>query len=175
MALKIQHGVFKSYTGSSTISSASELVTATISGPSDNLKRDDSYEKLTVETKVRHFPLCKPFESMVAGIVNDVLERFVLKEADRFRSILITIYTNTQNLSLICNSVLVACLDAGIPLKSMFYSVGVEELFVFDSNDAVLYSKLGMAQEQRCENLQNDLKYIKEAVSFAMKDVFDVE
>ncbi|KAM0681435.1 hypothetical protein GINT2_000637 [Glugoides intestinalis] len=175
MTLKIQHGIFKSYTGSSTISTDSELVTTTIIGPSDNLKREEDYEKLTIETKVRHFPLYKPFESMTTGIVNDVLEKFVIKEADRFRSMVITIYTNTQNLSLICNSVLIACLDAGIPLKSMFYSVGAEELFIFDNNDAILYSKLVFAHEKRVKNIQEDLKYIKEAVAYAMKDVFEVE
>ncbi|ELA41445.1 uncharacterized protein VICG_01550 [Vittaforma corneae ATCC 50505] len=174
MSFKISHGIFKNYTGSSTIFSSSELVTTTISGPSDNLKRDDCYDSLTIETKVRLFPQCRPFDSMAVGIVNKILDTFVLKEVEKFRSISISVYTNTRNLSMICNSVLIACLDGGIPLKSMFYSVGSSDLFVFSSGKIVLYHCFGYIDDEMSNKRQKELAHIKECIDFAMADVFTI-
>lgn len=175
MALKISHGVFKSFTGSCTIVSNSELVTATISGPSDNLKRDYFYDSLNIETKVRHFPQCKSFESMAVGIISQVLDTFVVKEVEKFRCIDVSVYTNTRSLSMICNSVLVACLDGGIPLKSMFYCVGSDSLFVFSPERVVLYHCFGHVDENMSNELQQKFDHIKECIHFAMADVFAIE
>lgn len=176
MGLKIAHGIFRNYTGSSTIFSNSELVTTTVFGPSDSSRRDGDFTGLTVETKVKHFPHSKPFENMAAGIVNRLLDMFVVKEAEKFRSMVVTSYTNTFSLSMLCNSVLVACLDAGVPLKAMFYCVGVNDLFVFSGGDIVAHHSFGFVDEKRSGELQRELKYVKEeCIDLAMADVFAIE
>lgn len=174
MTLKILHGIFKNYTGSATVSSNSELVSATITGPSDSLKRDWKHPTLGIDISVRHFPPCKAFENMAVAIVNKLLDTFLIKTTDAFRSIAITAYTNTFNLSMLCNSVFVACLDAGLPLSEMFYSVGSSDLFVFSTRDVVFHS-FGLVDDSRREELQAELEYVKECIHFAISDVFEIE
>lgn len=174
MSLKIHHGVFKNYTGSCSISSNMELVTTTIQGPSDSSRRDSNYDELTIEVKVKHFPDSKVFESMAVGIINRILSKFVVKGTDKLRSMTVTVYTNTNNISMICNSVLVACLDGGIPLKEMFYCAGDEDLFVFSSGNVTLYHGKGMVDEEKSNEVKKELEYIKELVEHSMKDVFSI-
>lgn len=173
--LKISHDIFKNYSGSSTVSSNSELVSTTIAGPSDTLRRDWKQSSLGIETRVRHFPPCKPFENMAVAIVNKILDIFVLKEAEQFRSITVTAYTNTFSLSMLCNSVLVACLDAGIPLREMFYCVGHDDLFVFSAETVVAYHSFGFIPDGRKAELEDELKHVKECIQHVISDVFNIE
>lgn len=174
MSLKIHHGVFKNYTGSCSISSNLELVTTTVQGPTDSTRRDSKYDELSIEIRVKHFPHLKVFESMAVGIINRILSKFVVKDSNKLRSMTVTVYTNTTNMSMICNSVLVACLDGGIPLKEMFYCAGNEELFVFSSGNVTLYHGKGMIDEEKSNEIKRELEYIKELVEHSMKDVFSI-
>lgn len=175
MSLKISRGVFKNYTGSSSIFSNSELVTTTILGPFDTLKKDDNTNELSVDIKIHHFPECKSFENMAVGIVSKILENFVLKDIEKYRAISMSIYTNTYNLSMIGNSVLIACLDCGIPLKNMFYCVGDYDLFIFSSGNIVLQHTVEPINDQKKAKLEKELQYVQECVDLAMQDAFNIE
>jgi hypothetical protein len=175
MKLEIKHGLLRSYTGSSTIISGPEMATTTISGPSDSIVRDDNYESLTTEVRVRHSSRSKMFESMIAGLVYRLLDEYVEKEAEKYRSIVVCIYSNTLNLSIICNSVLVACLDGGIPLKRMFYCAGDRDLFVYSNESIEMCHSLGAIEDSRIREILNEIRSVKESVEYGVRDMLAVE
>jgi hypothetical protein len=175
MHYKISHGLFASYTGSSSAYSNNELVTTTISGPSDTLKKIEEPIESKTEVNVHHFPECKTFENLAVGIIEKILENFVVKDIDKFRSPCISVYTNTRNLSMIGNSVLIACLDAGIPLKSMFYCAGSRNLFVFSSGNGVMYHGTGRISPNMMDEMRKESERVKESVESAMADTQTIE
>lgn len=175
MKLEIKHGLFKSYTGSSSITSGLHAATTTVSGPSDILVRDDNHESLTTDVRVRHSSRSKMFENMVAGLVNRLLDEYVEKEAEKYRSIVVSVYSNTTNLSIICNSVLVACLDGGIPLKRMFYCAGEKDLFVYSNGSIEMCHCFGLAEDSRIKEILDEVKCVKESVEYGIRDMLMVE
>lgn len=174
MKLEIQHGIFTSYTGSAVLTSNNHIATTTIYGPSDNILKDEICDTLSFEVKVRHSSNARPFESFMSGIISRILEQYIDREADRYRSFVVNVYTNAFNLSLICNSVLVACLDAGIPLKSMFYCTGVDTLLVFSGNSIDLWHAHGPVDDNMRKTAMKDLEYIKESIKYGIKDMFSL-
>lgn len=114
-------------------------------------------------------------ENMVGGLVHRLLDVYVEKEAERYRSILVGIYSNTFNLSIICNSVLVACLDGGIPLKAMFYCAGDRDLFVYSNGLIEMCHSLGAVDDARMKEVQDEMSYIQESIEYGIRDMLDVE
>lgn len=172
MALQIQHGLFKTYTGSSQLTSGTETVITTISGPPEVTFKDDSL-LLSIDVKFKHSSNIRAYDSFISGLIHKLLLNYLILDIDKYKTITVNTYTNSTDLSLICNSVLVACLDGGIPLKSTFYCYGRDSLFVIENDQVVLYSGFSDASQDEID--QAKAGYIKESIEYALKDMFEFE
>lgn len=173
--LKIEHGLFKSFTGSSRLSSDSKIAFATVNGPSNTLAREDNFGPVSIEIKCKFSLQTKQFESMCSGLISKIIDKYIVKDEMMFKTICINVYSNASDLSLICNAVNVACLDAGIAFNSMFYCVGTDPLFVFSNEIVDFYQSFGNVTDQHVEEAKRDLGYIKESIEYAFKAVFTLK
>lgn len=173
MDLKILHSSVGECIGSSTVFNSTELSTAMISETFETQVKEIEFFGMNFEVKIRHALNVRPFESFCSGLIIKILNNFVCLDAAKFRSFSITVYTNTKNLSIICNSILVAILDAGVPLRKMFSCVGDTNLYVC-SEEKIVFSHLQNIQSLMAESdIIENSKYIDEHVKYAFKDFFE--
>lgn len=168
MKLKIEKSLYKSYTGSSKLISENDVVTSVIKCPSDMYSKDLTLD-LSFDIKFKHFTNFRPFENFVVGIIEKLLKKVIVLDIDSYRNMSLSIISNTTNLGLICNSVLIACLDGGIPMKCIFYSLGNNNLHVYDNEKEIFSCVVDFTEKS---NNEKDLKYIKEAVEYGILDMF---
>lgn len=169
MVFLLEHGIYKDFTGSARLKDNEKLVVVTVSGPTDTHNKEFIDDELDVEIKFRYADTDRPLENMIHGIVSSVLDVFVLKEADIGRSISISIFSNTSNLSCILNTTLIALINAGVPLKSVFYSVGNTNLIVFSDNKIVLKHFVNSEEEL---NVDDSYRQIKESIDYSISRHF---
>lgn len=175
MPLDITHGMYRAYTGSSQLRSGEEVVITTIQGPSDALGKTENFSAMAIETRFKHSTGSRPLENLVSALVTRLLSRYVVAEMYACRSIIVSICANTTDLALICNSVTVACLDGGIPLKRMFYCVGRDDLLVFEGGEVVLCHSRGLVGEERMREARAGLAYVKESIEYGIRDMYEFE
>lgn len=138
MTFQISHGFSTSATGSSKLVSGDETVICTVSGPSEILSKTESYDKLVIEVKFKHFCNSKPHEAFISDIMSRLASRMIICEVDKGKRIMINLYSNTLNLSYIFNSMMAGIIDAGMPLHTFMYSTGDEKnLFVFSEGELI--------------------------------------
>lgn len=170
----IVHGLFKNHTGSSILSSSQKYVCSTIDGPYDTSTKEDDFESLNIEIKCKVFTSSKDFENLCCGLVNRILNRYLVKDSLLFKSIEISIYSNTTDLYLICNAVIITCLDAGIPLSDMIYCVGDKNLFVFRNDVIDFCHSYGPISVEEINEAKNSKNYIENNIKDAFRDVFNI-
>lgn len=171
----IEHGMLESYTGSSTIKNDDEIVSCTIKGPQDILLKEEESNELHIEIKVRSSLGLESSENSIESLISKLLTHYLYKKADNHRYIIFNIYYNTDNLSMIANSVLIACIDGGIPLKSMFYCVGSTSLYVFSNNQLELvHSDVG-TDNNTLTSIYDEYALIKEKIDFSIRDMFKLD
>lgn len=120
MRVAISHGCCKSATGSARTVSGQETVLVTVHGPSDGPNKTDDNPVLNVDVRVRIAAAPRASENFVAGLLSAVLRRYVILETDPFKTLTVSVYSNTADMSVICNTALVACIDGGVPLHRLF-------------------------------------------------------
>lgn len=172
MALDIKHGIYRSYTGSSQMKSGPEIAIAVIQGPSDAPSKMETHSALYIETRFKHSSGSRVHDALISLIVNKILAKYVVTDIDRNGMLAVSVYSNTMNLSLICNCVLVACLDGGIPLKNMFYCTGTDSLYVVEDGEVALCHSLGMVTEEHMALAKKEAAYIKESIEYGLRDMF---
>lgn len=175
MALEIKHGMHRSCTGSSQLRSGSEVATTFIQGPSDTLSRAEAHSELCIEVRFRHSAGSRPHDNLVSAIIERILARYVIRSIDCGRTMVVGVCSNSTNLSLICNSVLVACLDGGIPLREMFYCTGTDSLCVVEGGEVVMRHGAGAMTEGQADQARREAVYIKESVEYGLRDMLVFE
>lgn len=175
MQPKILHGLYKTYTGSSELRSSEEIVICTIQGPSYTLTKADNFDNLTIETKFKHSQGSKPHEAFVSEMINKLLLSIILTEIDQTKSIIVNIYSNTYNLSMICNSAIIACIDGGIPLKTMPFCIGKENMIVLDGDRIILEHFTTQTCEDERKELLTEASSVKENILHALKDMLEFD
>lgn len=176
MHFTLEHGMFKTFTGSGVIKDREKYAMATISGPLDVKIKEDFFKKMEIEVRIRHMKKVRSFENMTSALLENILDRYICREVEKYRSIIISVYTNTTDLSYITNSVLIACIDGGIPLKTMFYSFGEENLFVFSNKilDLKHITNFEILKADEVKAVKN-FNYLVESVEYAFKNFFIYE
>ncbi len=171
MKLKIEKSIYKSYTGSSRLISGDSVVITTIMSPCDTHLKDIVPE-ISFEIKFKHYSGSRPFENFIVNIISKILKKFIVLDMDQYKCMSVFVMSNTTNLSLICNSVLIACLDGGIPMKSIFYSIGTNNLYIYDTEKEIMSIIVDLKENL---NKEKNLAYIKEAVEYGIRDMFQFD
>ena len=173
MGVRISHGISRSCTGSAKAVSDTNVVYATVQGPAEGLAGPNSGPALELEVKVKHASGDPTLEQSIAGILHKLLLRYLAVDAEHFTSLLVHVIANTTDMGLICNTLLVACLDGGIPLRRMFFAWGNDDAFAIMEDGKVSYSHgLTSAVEGIVQEGIAKFQYIREVVLHAIKDMY---
>lgn len=170
----IAHSIFKSHTGSSILTTGTKYVCATVDGSFDSSTKEDEFESLNLEVKCKVFTNTKHFENMCSGLIDRILNRYLVKDSLIFKTIQITLYCNTSDLYLICNAAIIGCLDAGIPLSDMIYCVGSKNMFVFRNDVIDFCHSIGIVSAKEINEAKDNKIYIENNIKDAFKDVFSI-
>ncbi|KAI5172473.1 hypothetical protein PAEPH01_1749 [Pancytospora epiphaga] len=173
MSLEIKHSLYKACGGSARLISGNKVAIAILHNLIDNSSKTDEYNELSLDIKVRCATSSKADDLFIALFISRIANLYILTSLDKGRTLSLHICTNTLDLSLICNTVLVACMDAGIPLSMPFFSVGdSSKLLIFENRKLFPIFILGDSTGEDHDVLVSEAEYIREAVTHALRDMF---
>ncbi len=176
---EISLGLVKNSTGSCSIKCGNKAVFVTVNGPEESDMRDDTYdayesEDIDLSIKCKLCPnissSSKIFENLCIELINKILKKYLIKDQNLlFKTISVSIYSNTENLSMICNAVLISLIHAGIPIFDMFYCVGTLPFFVFSNDQIDLCHHNGAIIQDQINDAKIELKRVKMAIRTALE------
>lgn len=171
MAMSVSHGMFKSQIGSSRIVLNNEVVFVVVPEMNEKHIRESDQSGLSISVEFHSSTTTRNDELFISYLIKSVLNEYLIKEIDEYRQIRFEITANTTRMSIIGNAVLVACLDAGLPLRRMFYCVGDNNFYIVDINGIKAYY-INKENEIKEENeIKREIEYIKESIEYAMQDM----
>jgi len=198
--MEITHGLFKSHTGSSQITLGDSIAIVTIQGPYEAAGRMDGSPRLSIDLRLHNAMKTDEYEAHFSDVFSKILEQYVVVDMDPYKCLEVHIYTNTSDLCLICNGLLVACIDGGIPLRQMFYGIradcnhdcdhklesGIESSESSGSNGLLVYAGNGeLEMHHRCCEKSNssaedslvlsEIQKTKERVMHGIRDMLSFQ
>ncbi|KAK1351166.1 putative exoribonuclease [Hamiltosporidium tvaerminnensis] len=183
--IKCNVGVLKDVLGSSMFSFKGTVVYCAVLHMSEPPLRHEDDEKAYVEVKCKtssHFH-SKELERYISNYINKIIHKFCILEADKFKMMQINIFISEKYSNILCcaiNSCLLALLDAGIPLRKMFYAVSTcqyeEEAIVFEKEKEsfihIFSHAFGKISADAIQKAKKDLEILEEYILFSLRDKF---
>lgn len=171
-------------TGSSRFSCDGTTVFCTIQGPSSGIAKQEEPNRVILDVRWRDPILIngRMYDRYFSGIMERILLRYIVPELDAYKTVQINfnVVGEIRN-TLFCatNAALLALVDGGIPLISMFYATSTfshpEEVFVFDEGGNFIEHSFGDASELDLESAKDLLEYVKESLKYALKAKFSLD
>jgi exosome complex component RRP46 len=183
LGIRAETGTIPGCTGSSRFECRGTTVFCVVHGPAENAQRQEEPENATLEVRWKDQTLvnAKAYEKYFSGVVEKVLRRFVILELDVYKTIQVSLSIAGQDRkALFCaiNAAVLALVDAGIPLCSMFYSsssfLSEEEAFVFDEEGVVYGHAFGEITEENISAARSHIDYVRESIRYGLRGVLDV-
>lgn len=168
-------------TGSSRFCCDGTTVICMVRGPSDSLSKQEDPDRAVLEIRWRDPVLVngRLYDRYFSGIMEKILLKYMMVEMDCYKTIQISfnIAGEARN-TLFCavNAALLALVDAGMPIRSMFYATSSfseeEEVFVFGDDGTSASHAFGPISDSSSKNAKDMLAYIKESQQHSLKSKF---
>ncbi|KAH9411518.1 putative 3'exoribonuclease [Ordospora pajunii] len=171
-------------TGSSRFSCDGTTVFCVVHGPLDSVHRNSDPLKAALDVRWKDSVVIngRIYDKYFSSVMTSILSKYVILELDGGKTIQLALNAagSTRN-TLFCavNAALLALVDSGIPLRTMFYassSFGYEEeVFVFDADGKISFGhSFGPIEDSSIKNASSLLGYVKDAQRFALKPKFSL-
>lgn len=168
-------------TGSSRFSYAGTTVLCTIQGPFESMAKQEDSDEVVLDVRWRDPTLVngRMYDRYFSKAMERILHKNILTRLDSYKTIQISfnVVGEARN-TLFCavNAALLALVDGGIPLRSMFYASSSfchdEEVFVFDDGGVAFRHSFGDISGMSLEKSKALLEYVKEAQKYALRSKF---
>lgn len=180
--LNCKTAIVSQSTGSAVFSLNATSVYCTIQGPQECPYRfeDPSSVYFDIRWRESTHSNSKATDAYFSNIIHEIIKKFVILEIDAYKLVKLSFYiveNEDKRCTLFCavNACLAAMLDAGIPLKHMFYASSSftceEEVVVFDAVEKYqkryfhCFGELTHEMEEiALNNLFKVEKYVKSAI-----------
>ncbi|KAM0672923.1 RNase PH-like protein [Ordospora colligata] len=166
-------------TGSSKLSYDGTTVFCVVHGPLDGTQRNSDPSKAALDVRWKDPVVIngRIYDKYFSSVVTNILSKYIILELDGGKTIQIVLnVAGSIRNTLFCavNAALLALVDSGIPLRTMFYassSFGYEEeVFVFDADGKMSFGHSFGPIEDSCINTAAEfLQYVKDVQAFALK------
>ncbi|KAM0673083.1 exosome non-catalytic core subunit rrp46 [Gurleya vavrai] len=174
----------KNCNGSSSFNFNKTTVFCSVIGPTEcpYKHENSSFPYLEIKWKETSSLHAKSTEKYFSSIIEQIITKFILP-LDYLKMIQINFYVceNERN-TLFCavNACILALIQAGIPLKKMFYagtSLSVkEEIFIFDSNEEVLFKHgFGECSKEMENEARKNALLVKKEIDFCIEQNLEVD
>jgi exosome complex component RRP46 len=177
LKIRAEVGRIPGCTGSSRFECGDTSVFCVVHGPVD-MQKTEELDRVSLDIRWRDHTLinARAYEKYFCGVVEKILQGFILLDLDAYKMIqvCVNIAGSSRNV-LFCaaNAVVLALVNAGIPLSSMFYAstsfLNEEEVFVFNEERLLYTHAFGEITEDSTSRAKSHIEYIREFMKHCLK------